>query len=82
MSSRSSTPTEAAPLPGYVAVGRVGRAHGIGGEVWVEVLSDVADRFDVGRTLSFRKDDQRRRSLEIVSSTRFRNSGLKARSIS
>lgn len=68
MSSRSSTPTEVEPLPDYVAVGRMGRAHGIGGEVWVEILSDVADRFDVGRILSLRKDDQRRRSLEILTS--------------
>jgi 16S rRNA processing protein RimM len=68
MSSRSSTPTEVQPLPDYVAVGRLGRAHGIGGEVWVEILSDVEERFDVGQVLSLRRDDHGRRSLEIMTS--------------
>jgi 16S rRNA processing protein RimM len=34
-----------------VAVGRVGRAHGIGGEVGVLVLSEVPSRFDAGEVV-------------------------------
>lgn len=75
MSSRSSTPTEVEPLPDYVAVGRVGRAHGLGGEVWVEILSDVEGRFKVGRQLHFQGKGVVRRCLEIVSS-RFHKDGV------
>jgi 16S rRNA processing protein RimM len=35
-----------------VVIGRVAKAHGIRGEVAVEVLSDVAGRFDVGATVT------------------------------
>lgn len=37
-----------------VVVGRVRKPHGVRGEVAVEVLSDVADRFAVGRELILR----------------------------
>ena len=47
MSSKSSK-TERDDLPETVAVGRVLRPHGVRGEVSVEVLSDVPDRFKVG----------------------------------
>jgi len=41
-----------------VAVGRIGRAHGVHGEVSVLILSDVAERFSVGAEL--RLEDGRR----------------------
>lgn len=37
--------------PGRVLVGEVGRAHGLRGEVKVEVHSDIAERFDRGSEL-------------------------------
>lgn len=37
--------------PAYLAVGRIGRAHGIHGEVAVDVLTEFPDRFDPGVTL-------------------------------
>jgi len=56
MSSKSSktearnaeTPARRDDLPETVAVGRVLRPHGVRGEVVVEVLSDVPDRFRKG----------------------------------
>lgn len=39
----------AAPL--YLAVGRIGRAHGIRGEVCVDVLTEFPERFAPGSTL-------------------------------
>jgi 16S rRNA processing protein RimM len=57
MSSKSSktegpaTSRERADLPETVAVGRVLRPHGVRGEVVVEVLSDVPDRFRKGSRL-------------------------------
>jgi 16S rRNA processing protein RimM len=63
MSSKSSKTTEAREeparrddLPESVTVGRVLRPHGVRGEVVVEVLSDVPDRFDRGsRMLGIRE---------------------------
>jgi len=54
MSSKSSktegtaVPREREDLPETVAVGRVLRPHGVRGEVVVEVLTDVPDRFQKG----------------------------------
>jgi 16S rRNA processing protein RimM len=39
------------PIPEWVAVGRIARAHGIKGEVAVLVLSQVAERFEPGSRL-------------------------------
>jgi 16S rRNA processing protein RimM len=50
MSSRSSR-TEPEDPAQRVAVGRVLRPHGLRGEVVVEVLSDVPERFDPGSQL-------------------------------
>ncbi|MEO1365741.1 MAG: ribosome maturation factor RimM [Acidobacteriota bacterium] len=50
MSSRSPNATDRGPI----AVGRVLRAHGIRGEVKVEVWSDVDDRFAKGVELQIR----------------------------
>jgi len=65
MSSKSSKTTDADAreeparrddLPESVTVGRVLRPHGVRGEVVVEVLSDVPDRFDPGsRMLGIRE---------------------------
>jgi 16S rRNA processing protein RimM len=38
-------------LPDFLVVGRIGRAHGIQGEVSVDVLTDFPERFGVGETL-------------------------------
>lgn len=38
-------------LPESVLVGRVGRPHGVGGEVFVETLSDVPGRLEAGSEL-------------------------------
>jgi 16S rRNA processing protein RimM len=62
MSSKSSktegtaVPREREDLPETVAVGRVLRPHGVRGEVVVEVLTDVPDRFQKGsRVLGVRE---------------------------
>lgn len=52
MSSKSSKKrTERDDLPATVLVGRVGRPHGVRGEVVVDVLSDVPGRLDPGSSL-------------------------------
>jgi 16S rRNA processing protein RimM len=43
--------SEARHLPKTVVVGRIGRPHGVRGEVTVEVLTDVAERFAAGQPL-------------------------------
>lgn len=50
--------TEDAAGPEYVAVGRIGRAHGVRGEVRVEPMTDVPElRFVAGNSLYIGKDD-------------------------
>lgn len=49
--------TEAPPLPERIQVGRVLRAHGVRGEVAVEVTSDIAARFQPGSRLIARSAD-------------------------
>ncbi len=39
------------PGPAYLAVGRIGRAHGVHGEVSVDVLTEFPERFTPGSTL-------------------------------
>jgi 16S rRNA processing protein RimM len=48
----SSSAKTDAPLADPVVVGRIVRAHGVGGEVVVEPLSDNPDRFAVGNELA------------------------------
>lgn len=48
-SLRSQPDSEALPAA-RVLVGRIGKPHGLGGEVRVESLSDVAGRFRIGAT--------------------------------
>lgn len=54
------------PLPEPVLVGRIRRPHGVRGEVLVEVLSDVRDRFRAGRRLAFVTAAGERGELEVV----------------
>jgi 16S rRNA processing protein RimM len=70
MSSRSSKTTEQprADLPDAVTVGRVLRPHGVRGEVVVEVLSDVAGRFDQGSALAAAREGEAARVLTVATS--------------
>lgn len=51
----------------YVVVGYVRRPHGVRGEVSVEVVSDVPERFARGATLSLLSRQGERRQMEITS---------------
>jgi len=66
MSSRSSSPDSASSLPPFVTVGLVGKPHGVRGEVFVKVFSDVGDRFDVGADLRAVKSGHLRQTLSVV----------------
>jgi 16S rRNA processing protein RimM len=48
------------PEPRWIAVGRIGRAHGVRGEVTVLPLTSVASRFEPGSVL-FAAEDERER---------------------
>jgi 16S rRNA processing protein RimM len=75
MSSKSSK-TEASEaanrerddLPETVAVGRVLRPHGVRGEVVVELLSDVPDRFKAGSCILGVREGEAVRSLRVAAS--------------
>jgi len=49
-----------------VVVGRVRKPHGVGGEVAIEVLSDVPDRFAAGRELLLRPAGGPSRPVRVV----------------
>ncbi|MEO1085995.1 MAG: ribosome maturation factor RimM [Acidobacteriota bacterium] len=66
MSSRSPSATDRDPI----AVGRILRAHGIRGELKVEVWSDVEDRFAKGVKLQIRSPAGGRVETRRVSSVR------------
>jgi 16S rRNA processing protein RimM len=51
----------------YVVVGYIRRSHGVRGEVSVEVVSDVPERFARGATLSLLSRQGERRQMEIAS---------------
>jgi 16S rRNA processing protein RimM len=53
--------------PDWIAVGRIGRAHGVRGEVSVLPLSEVAERYESGSRLFL---DQRRDLTLTVASSR------------
>jgi 16S rRNA processing protein RimM len=65
-----STDHDARPLPDRVEVGRVGKPHGVRGEVSVVPESDVEGRFAAGRRLTARCSSGATRLLEIASSRR------------
>lgn len=69
-SRRSTADTET------VLVGRVLRPHGLRGEVKIEVLSDVAERFDAGRELWWVKPGTPRRRLRISTFRAIRGGAL------
>jgi 16S rRNA processing protein RimM len=56
--------------PGWIAVGRIARAHGIKGEVSVLPLSEVASRFEPGSRLF--ADERGDRPLTVASARRHR----------
>jgi len=68
MSSKSSKSESQSPLPEFVSVGRIGKPHGIRGEVVVEVLSDVAERFAVGAEVDIVDRGGERRRIRIAAS--------------
>jgi len=55
-------------LPETVVVGRIGKPHGVRGEVTVEVLTDVPGRFLVGERLILRGSSGASRSVTVVAS--------------
>jgi 16S rRNA processing protein RimM len=61
----SSSKTDASPLPETVLVGRILRAHGVRGEVLVEVLSDNPRRFAAGSELLAARAGRARGKLTI-----------------
>jgi 16S rRNA processing protein RimM len=67
MSSKSSKSDAALSVPDTVVVGRVRKPHGVRGEVAVEVLSDVSDRFAVGAEMSAVSDSLPARQIRIAS---------------
>ena len=69
MSSKSSkTDSVRDDLPETVTVGRVLRAHGVRGEVGVEVLSDVPGRFEPGSGMLAVREGEPPARVVVVSS--------------
>ena len=62
--------TTGRPLPDRVVVGRAHGPHGVRGEVSVEVLTDVEERFAPGSRLTAVDPKGRERSLEVAGSRR------------
>lgn len=58
--------------PEYLVIGRVRRAHGVAGEVAVEVLSNVSGRFDPGSEMVVSLRGRRERS-KVVSARSHRD---------
>ena len=59
MSTWSSLTDNGAPAPGLLEVGRIGKAHGLKGEVSVRLISDRTERLDRGAVLSTARGDLR-----------------------
>ena len=68
-----SAETDNRQLPERVAVGRIRKPHGVRGEVSVETMSDVEDRFAPGSALTARLSDGRLRHLVVASSRSHRD---------
>ena len=64
ISSTSVTPGQAAEE--RIVVGRILRPHGVRGELVVEVLSEVPQRFDAGRRLWLVPRSGAARRVEVV----------------
>jgi 16S rRNA processing protein RimM len=68
------------PPPAYLAVGRIGRAHGVGGEVRVEVMTDFPDqRFVPGRRLFVGREGDPTPRAVVVASVRDHRAALLVR---
>ena len=69
-SSKTEEPGAARPrrddLPETVAVGRILRPHGVRGEVVVQVLSDVPERFKAGSRIQGVREGAPPRTLTVV----------------
>jgi 16S rRNA processing protein RimM len=65
---RPAAAAAVAPPAERIAVGRIAAAHGLRGEVTVEVLSDVADRFAPGAVLMLSLAGAPRRHLVVETS--------------
>ena len=61
------------PLPDSVLIGRVRRAHGLAGELVVEVLTDVAGRFEAGKSVAVVREGESPREFSVVSARRHRD---------
>lgn len=77
MASSSSKTDVSPPLPERILVGRITRPHGVRGEVAVEVLSEVADRFAAGSELEAETPAGRRR-LRVTRSRPSRTAAIVA----
>ena len=64
----AATATQRDDLPETITVGRVLRPQGVRGEVVVEVLSDVPERFSPGSRLQGAREGQPDEQLEVVAS--------------
>lgn len=69
MSSKFSTSSPRPDLPQTVVIGRVRRAHGVRGEVLVEVLSDIPHRFRAGADIQVADRFGKRRTMTIDSAS-------------
>ena len=71
MSSKFSTSSSRSDLPQTVLIGRVRRPHGVRGEVLVEVLSDVPQRFRPGVQIEVadRFGGRRTMTIDTISGT-------------
>jgi len=67
MSSKSSKSDPSASLSGFITVGRIRKAHGLRGEVTVDVLSDVEKRFAAGAVVDIVLPSGRRRTARVSS---------------
>ena len=65
-------------LPATVVVGRILRAHGVRGEVSVELSSDVPDRFRPGASLLLRAAGGEPRRVTLASCRAYRGGALLA----
>jgi 16S rRNA processing protein RimM len=64
--SKTDAPAAGRPLPDWVVIGRVIGVRGLRGELVVEVLSDVAGRFERGARCTLALPGGGRREAEIV----------------
>lgn len=76
MSSKSSKSDRAALPSEFVTVGKVRRPHGVRGEVVVEVLSDVGNRFRQGAELDLVRNDRVRERVRVTAARRRKDEAI------